>query len=42
MVFLVLGGSVHSAKMGNKESTLGIFSYNDGTRLSKLSTTEEV
>ena len=42
MVFLALGGSGRSANMGNKESTLGIFSFNDGTRLSKLSTIEEV
>ena len=35
-------GSVHSANMGNKESTLGISSFNDGIRFSKLSTMEVV
>ena len=40
--FLVLCRSAHSANMGKKESKEGIFSFNDGIRLSRFPIVEEV
>ena len=40
--FLVFCESAHSANMGNKESKVGIFSFNDGINLSKFPIVEVV
>ena len=40
--FLVFCESACSENMGNKESSVGIFSFNDGINLSKFPIVEEV